>query len=116
MRLTIPAIKTDAAAAAHGRVMVTINRATCASVRTGRIRLRKVLDRGVTVNGAGRGSLTFTSPRQPGFYLGRITFGGTALILPGRDADMYLGIFSPANPRATPSLQFVDPSSWAPCP
>lgn len=116
MRLTIPAIKTDAAAAAHGKLTVTINRATCRSVRKGTVRLHKVLGRSVALDGAGRGAVTFTSPRKPGFYLGRITFGGTALILPGRDADMYLGVFSPANPRVRPSLQFVDPSAWAACP
>ncbi len=115
MRLTIPAIKTDTAASAHGKVTVTISRATCASARQGTFRLHKVLSRSVALNGAGRGSLTFTSPRQPGFYLGRVTFGGTALILPGRDADLYLGVFSPGNPRAKPSLSFVDPASWAVC-
>jgi hypothetical protein len=115
MRLTIPAIKTDAAAAARGKVTVTINRATCTSGRKGTFRLRKVLSRSVVLSGTGRGSITFASPRQPGFYLGLITFGGTALILPGRDAAMYLGVFSPANPRAKPSLQFVAPSSWAVC-
>jgi len=78
--------------------------------------LHKVLSRTVALNAAGRGSVTFTSPHQPGFYLGRITFGGTALILPGRDADMDLGVFSPANFRAKPSMQFVDPTSWSPCP
>ena len=116
MRLTLPAIKTDAAAAAHGKLTVTINRATCRSARKGTVRLHKVLARSVALDGTGRGAFTFTSPRKPGFYLGRITFGGTALILPGRDADMYLGVFSPANPRVRPSLQFVDPSSWAACP
>ncbi len=115
VRLTIPAVKTDAAAAAHGKVTVTISRAMCASRRKGTVRLRKVLGRSVTLNGAGRGSLTFASPPQPGFYLGRVTFGGTPLILPGRDADMYLGVSSPANSRAKPGLSFVDPSSWAVC-
>jgi hypothetical protein len=115
MRLTIPAIKIEAAGAAHGKVTVAISRATCASLRKGTIKLRKVLSHIVTLNGVGRGSFTFTSPRQPGFYLGRITFGGTALILPGRDADMFLGADSPANFRAKPSLRFVDPSSWAVC-
>jgi hypothetical protein len=47
------------------------------------------------------GSFTFVPPRQPGYYLGRVTFGGTPLILPGRDADMYLGAFSPARPALT---------------
>ena len=84
--------------------------------RKGTVRLHKVLARSVALDGTGRGAFTFTSPRKPGFYLGRITFGGTALILPGRDADMYLGVFSPANPRVRPSLQFVDPSAWAACP
>ncbi|MGZ4314147.1 MAG: hypothetical protein ACXVR1_18790 [Solirubrobacteraceae bacterium] len=116
MRLTIPAIKTVAAAAAHGRLTVTISRAQCVSVRKGTFRLHRVLSRRVTLDGAGRGSFTFTSPRQPGFYLGRVPFGGTALILPGPDANMYLGVFSPANFRAKPSIQFVDPSSWAACP
>ena len=115
-RLSIPAIKTVAAAAAHGKVTVTINRATCASVRKATFRLHRVLSRTVALNAAGRGSVTFTSPHQPGFYLGRITFDGTALILPGRDADMDLGVFSPANFRAKPSMQFVDPTSWSPCP
>jgi hypothetical protein len=115
MRLTIPAIKTDAAAAAHGKATVTISRATCASPRKGTFRLRKVLGRSVTLNGTGRGSLTFTSPRQPGFYLGSVTFGGTALILPGRDAPMYLGVYSPATRHAKPRLTFVDPSAWAVC-
>jgi hypothetical protein len=50
-----------------------------------------------------------------GFYLGQITFGGTALILPGRDAAMYLGVSSPPSFRAKPGLRFVDPSSWAVC-
>jgi hypothetical protein len=116
MRLTIPAIKLDAAPAAHGKLTVTINRAACASVRKATFRLHKVLSRSVTLSGAGRGTVTFTSPVQPGFYLGRITFGGTSLVLPGRDADMYLGVFSPANFRVKPSLQFVDPTTWAPCP
>ena len=115
MRLTIPAIKTVAAAAAHGRLTVAISRATCASSRKGTFKLHKVFSRDLTLNGAGRGSLTFTSPRQPGFYLGQITFGGTALILPGRDAPMFLGVSSPANPHAKPSLSFVDPASWAVC-
>jgi hypothetical protein len=115
MRLTIPAIKTDAAAAAHGKLTVTINRATCASVRKATFKLHRVLSRSVTLNGAGRGVFTFTSPRQPGFYLGRISFGGTALILPGRDADMDLGVFPPANFRVKPTIQFVDPTSWDPC-
>ena len=48
MRLTIPAIKTDAAAAAHGKVTVTISRATCASSRKGTFKLRKVLSRSLT--------------------------------------------------------------------
>ncbi len=115
MRLTVPAIKTDAAAAAHGRVTVAISRATCTSPRKGTFRLRTVLRRSVTLNGTGRGSLTFTSPRQPGSYLGRVSFAGTALILPGRDADMYLGVVSPPDPHAKPSLRFVDPSAWAVC-
>lgn len=115
VRLTIPAVKTDAAAAAHGKVTVTISRATCASLRKGTFKLHKVLSRSLSLNGAGRGSLTFTSPLQPGFYLGRVTFAGTALILPGRDADMFLGASSGANPLGKPSLRFVDPSSWAPC-
>jgi hypothetical protein len=115
MRLTIPATKIVAAAAAHGRLTVAISRASCASARKGTFKLHKVLSRSVRLNGSGRGSLTFTSPREPGLYLGRITFGGTALVLPGRDADMFLGASSPANPRTRPSLQFVDPSAWAPC-
>ena len=94
---------------------VVISRATCASFRKGTFKLHKVLSRSLTLNGAGRGSLTFTSPREPGLYLGRVTFGGTALVLPGRDADMFLGASSGADPRAKPSLRFVDPSSWAPC-
>jgi hypothetical protein len=28
---------------------------------------------------------------------------------------MYLGVFSPANFRLKPSIQFVDPTGWAPC-
>lgn len=116
MRLTIPAIKTDAVPAAHGKLTVTLSRATCLSARKGTVRLRKVLGRSVTLNRAGRGSLTLAPPRQPGYYLGRVTFGGTPLILPGRDADMYLGAFSPPTPRARPTLQFVDPSAWAACP
>jgi hypothetical protein len=116
MRLTIPAIKTETAAAAGGTVTVTISRARCASVRRGTVKLRTVLSRRMTLNGAGRGSLTFASPRQPAFYLGRITFGGTALILPGLDASMFLGVFSPANFRLKPTIQFVDPRSWAACP
>jgi hypothetical protein len=116
MRLTIPAVKTVAAAAAHGKVAVTISRATCASPRKGTFRLHKVLGRSVTLNGTGRGSFTFASPRQPGLYLGRVSFGGTALILPGHDADMYLAVVSPPSLRAKPSLRFVDPSSWAVCP
>jgi hypothetical protein len=115
MRLTIPSIKIDAVAAAHGKVTVAIGRATCTSTRKSTFRLHKVLSGTVTLNGAGRGSFTFASPRQPGFYLGLVSFAGTALILPGRDADMYLGAFSAANPRARPSLRFVDPSSWAVC-
>jgi hypothetical protein len=115
MRLTIPATKTVATAAAHGRLTVAISRATCASPRKGTFKLHKVLSRGLTLNGAGRGSLTFTSPRQPGLYLGRVTFGGSALILPGGDADMFLAVLSPADPRARPSLRFVDPSAWSPC-
>jgi hypothetical protein len=115
MRLTIPASKTVAAAAAHGRVTVAISRATCASARKSTFKLHKVLSRSLTLNDAGRGSLTFTSPRQPGYYLGRVSFGGTALVLPGSDAPMFLGAFLPANPRAKPSLQFVDPSAWAVC-
>lgn len=115
IRLTIPAIKADTAAAAHGKLTVTISRASCSSVRKATFRLHKVLSRSVTLNATGRGALAFTSPTQPGFYLGRITFGGTALILPGRDADMFLGVLSPANPRAKPSLEFVNPSSWAVC-
>ena len=115
MRLTIPATRTVAAAAAHGRMTVVISRASCASFRKGTFKLHKVLSRRLTLNGAGRGSLTFASPREPGLYLGRITFGGTALVLPGRDTDMFLGASSGADPRAKPSLRFVDPSSWAPC-
>jgi hypothetical protein len=115
MRLTIPAIKTVAAAAAHGNLTVAISRATCASARKGTIKLHRVLSRSVTLNAAGRGVFTFTSPRQPTFYLGRISFGGTPLILPGRDADMYLGVFPPANFRLRPTLQFVDPRGWDPC-
>ncbi len=116
MRLTIPAIKTDAAAAADGKLTVSISRATCASARKGTFRLHKGLRHTVALDGAGRGSFTFASPRQPGFYLGRVTFGGAPFILPGRDADMYLGVFSPSDPRVKPSLQFVNPSSWAACP
>jgi len=116
LRLTVPAIKTVAAAAAHGALTVTINRAQCTSVRRGTVRLHKVLSRRLTLDGAGRGSFTFASPERPGFYLGRITFGGTALILPGPDANMYLGVFSPANFRLKPTLQFVDPTQWAACP
>jgi hypothetical protein len=115
MRLTIPAIKTVAAAAAHGPLTVTISRARCASLRRGTIRFRTVLRRRITLDQAGRGSFTFTSPTTPGFYLGQITFGGSPLLLPGPDANMYLGVFSPANFRLKPSIQFVNPSSWAPC-
>ncbi|MGZ4299821.1 MAG: hypothetical protein ACXVVK_22525 [Solirubrobacteraceae bacterium] len=115
MRLTIPATKIVAAAAAHGRLTVAIGRASCASARKGTFKLHKVLSRSLTLNGAGRGSVTFTSPRQPGLYLGQVIFGGTPLILPGRDADMFLGVVSPADPRARPSLRFVDPSAWSPC-
>jgi hypothetical protein len=115
MRLTIPAIKTVAAAAAHGKLTVTIDRAQCLSVRRGTVRLHRVLSRRITLDGAGRGSLVFSSPRRPGFYLGRITFGGTALILPGADANMLLGVFPPANFHLKPSIQFVDPTQWAPC-
>ena len=116
LRLTIPAIKTVAALAAHGMLTVTISRARCASVHKGTFKLRTVLRRRITLNQAGRGSFTFISPRTPGFYLGEITFGGSALILPGPDANMFLGVFSPANFRLKPSVQFVDPSQWAPCP
>jgi hypothetical protein len=116
LRLTIPAIKTIAGAAAHGTLTVTISRAQCASARRGTFRLHRVLSRRITLNRAGRGSFVFTSPRQPAFYLGQITFGGTALILPGADASMFLGVFSPANFRLKPSIQFVDPTQWAPCP
>jgi hypothetical protein len=115
MRLTIPATRIVAAAAAHGRMTVVISRATCASLRKGTFKLHKVLSRSLSLNDAGRGSLTFTSPRQPGLYLGQVTFGGAPLILPGRDADMFLGASSGADPRGKPSLRFVDPSSWAPC-
>ena len=115
MRLIVPAIKTVASAAGHGKLTATINRATCLSGRKGTFRLHKAVSRSVVLNAAGRGSVTFASPRQPGFYLGQISFGGTALILPGRDADMFLGVFSPANPHKKPSLQFVSPNSWDPC-
>jgi hypothetical protein len=115
MRLTVPTVKTDAAAAAHGKVTVTISRASCASPRKGTFRLHKLLSRSIVLSGAGRGSVTFSSPRQPGFYLGRITFGGTALILPGRDADMFLDASSGPDPRGKPSLRFVDPAAWAVC-
>lgn len=114
MRLTIPAIKTDVPAAAHGKLTVRISRATCVSAN-GMFRLHKALSHGVVLNGAGRGSFTFISPRQPGFYLGQISFGGTPLILPGRDADMFLAIFSPAKARVRPTLQFVSENGWDPC-
>ena len=84
LRLTIPAIKTDAAAAAHGKVTVTISHATCASVRRGTFRLHKVLTRSVALNADGRGSIpTSTSPRQPGFYLGASPSAGPRSSCPG---------------------------------
>jgi hypothetical protein len=83
--------------------------------RKGTSKLHKVPRRSIALDGAGRGSVTFSSPRQPGFYLGRVTFGGTSLILPGRDADMYLGVSSPASLRVKPSLCLVDPASWTVC-
>jgi hypothetical protein len=111
MRMVVPAVKEIAAATAGGKLTFTLLRAGC--VHRSRLSLHPVLATAVRVNHAGVATLRFHSPKATGFYLGRFTFGGTPLVLAGRDADatMQLGLFSSTRPYVT----FIDPREWAPC-
>jgi hypothetical protein len=112
MTLTVPALAALASAAARGRLTLTIDSARCTSFVRQTVRLRPVLRQTVRVDGHGRAVFRFRSPTAFGTYLGQVRFGGTALVLPGRDADMDLGVFSYGS-RA--HLTFVNPEAWSPC-
>jgi hypothetical protein len=115
MRLTVPALPLIAPFVPHGQLTLTIDRAACASVRTGKVKLHRVIRQRARIDSQGRALFGFRSPNSDAFYLGQLTFGGTSLILPGQDQPIYLGVIAPPNPSAPHTLRFVDPNSWSPC-
>jgi hypothetical protein len=115
MRLTVAPAKLIGPFAAHGMLTLTISRASCLSVTRGTYRLHPVLRRRARLDSHGRAVFSFRSPVGDGYYGAQLSFGGSALLLRGQDAFMYLGVFAPANPSQRPAIQFVSPDSWAPC-
>jgi len=116
MRMTVPAVPLIAPYVPQGRLTLAISRASCASALSGKFRLHRVIQQRVRVNSKARAVFDFHSPTADAFYLGRLTFGGTSLILSGPDAPMYLEVSTPPNPSAPHAIRFVDPKSWSPCP
>jgi hypothetical protein len=112
MRMLVPAVPSIAGAAAGGKLTFSLFRAGCAH-RT-RTTLHHVLTSVARVDRHGVATLRFRSPTAAGFYLGRFTFGGTSLVLAGRDADatMQRGLYGIHRPYVT----FLDPAQWGPCP
>jgi hypothetical protein len=115
MRLTVPALRLIAPFVPRGHLTLTISRATCASIRTGKISLHRVIRRRAQIDSKGRAVFNFPSPTQDAFYSGQVTFGGTPLILPGTDAPMYLEVTAPPNPFALHTISFISPNGWSPC-
>jgi hypothetical protein len=115
MRMTVPALPLIAPFVPHGRLTLTIDRAACASLRTGKFKLHRVIRQRARIDSKGRALFGFSSPTRDAFYLGRLAFGGTTLILRGQDAPIYLGVIAPSNPSAPHTLRFIDPNSWSPC-
>jgi hypothetical protein len=109
--MVVTAAKEIVAAAAGGKLTFQVLRATCVHRR--KIHLQPVATAVGRVNGKGRATFHFHSPTTLGYYLGRFTFGGTALVLPGRDADatMTVGLFEATNRY----VSFLNPAAWAPC-
>ena len=111
MRLTVFTLPSITAAAAHGQLTLTIGRATCTSGRKGTFNLHTVVKGRARLDARGHAAFSFRSPSLDGFYLGRLTFGGTSLMLPGADAPIYLSVIAPRH-----TIRFVSPTSWSVCP
>jgi hypothetical protein len=113
LRLVVPATRQVATAAVGGRLTFSLYRAGCG--RRGVV-LHRVARKRAVVDRHGVARFTFAAPTLTGFYLGRPAFGGTSLLLSGRDVDMTMRLtFDPAHPRGAPIFGFVNPSIWVPC-
>jgi hypothetical protein len=108
-RLIVRADRAIAAAAARGRLTLTLYRSDC--VR------RKIVNRRVAIIQArldahATANFSFRAPTRDAFYFARLRFAGTALVLAGDDPSDLLFL---AAYYQTPNFRFADPSSYAPC-
>jgi hypothetical protein len=115
LSLIVPSVRSIAPFAAGGRLSFALYRAVC---RHGRVLGRRIARSSGRVNDQGAATFSFTTPQTEAFYFGRVSFGGTSLVLRGADPAPLL-FQARQDPRRLVAgatlFGFVDPTQYAPC-